>query len=107
MITIVRNVKTGATTQTGTPVAPTSESVKAEAHSRILAICPEWKQRNLTAQATLLAEKGRSNWSADELAAWTAGEDIWTQIAAIRAASDTIEALDPIPDDYNADSRWP
>ena len=107
MITFSRNVETGATGQTGTPEAPTSQSVQGEAHSRIVTICPEWKQRNLTAQAAILAEKGRSNWSAEELAAWIAGEAIWAQIAAIRAASDTIEALDPIPADFNDDSRWP
>lgn len=86
--------------------APTAADVKAEAMRRILAICPEWKQRNLTAQASILAEKGRDNWTADELAAWNAGEAIWASIKAIRAASDVIEAMDPIPADYAADSRW-
>lgn len=86
------------------PVPP--ENVKAEAYRRIVAICPEWKQRNLTAQATILAEKGRANWTAEELAAWDAGEAIWQSIAAIRAASDVIEAMDPIPQDYMDDKHW-
>lgn len=86
------------------PVPP--ENVKAEAYRRIVAICPEWKQRNLTAQAVLLVEKGRSNWTAEEQAAWDAGEAIWSQIAAIRAASDVLEALDPIPTDYMDDKHW-
>lgn len=85
----------------------TVEMVKAEAHRRIVTICPEWKQRNLTAQATILAEKGRANWTAEELAAWNAGEAIWAQIAAIRAASDTIEAMDPIPPDFAESEVWP
>ena len=90
-------------------VAPTipPEMVKAEAHSRIVAFCPEWKQRNLTAQAAILAEKGRDNWSTDEVAAWEAGEAIWAQIAAIRAASDVIEADTPISPDFATDTRWP
>lgn len=83
-----------------------AQSVKDEAYRRIVAICPEWKQRNLTAQATILAEKGRANWTADELAAWEAGEAIWQSIAAIRAASDEIEAMDPIPQDFAEDSYW-
>lgn len=82
------------------------EAVKAEAMRRILAICPEWKQRNLTAQAAILAEKGRASWTADELAAWNAGRAIWDQIAAIRSRSDAIEAMDPIPADFADDQHW-
>lgn len=81
--------------------------VKREAQRRILAIVPAWKQRNLLAQATILAKKGEANWTAQEQAAWAAGEAIWTQVAAIRAASDVIEALDPIPTDFDDDARWP
>ena len=96
------------------PPAPTPEqvraeqieAVKAEAMRRILVICPEWKQRNLTAQAAILAEKGRASWTADELAAWNAGRAIWDQIAAIRSRSDVIEAMDPIPADFADDQHW-
>lgn len=66
--------------------------IKAEAMRRILAICPEWKQRNLLAQATVLLRKDVANWTPDDQAAWNAGEAIWQRIAAIRAASDTMEA---------------
>ena len=82
------------------------EAVKAEAMRRILAICTEWKQRNLTAQAAILAEKGHAGWTADELAAWNAGKAIWDQIAAIRSRSDAIEAMDPIPADFADDQHW-
>jgi hypothetical protein len=81
-------------------------AIKAEAERRILAICPEWKQRNLTAQAAILAEKGRSQWTAGELDAWTTGEALWAQVAAIRAASDALEAMDPIPEDITDDTHW-
>ncbi len=89
------------------PVTVTPQMVKREAHRRIVAVVPEWKQRNLTAQATLLAEKGRSAWTADELRDWNAGFAIWSQVAAIRAASDAIEAMNPIPVDFDDDRRWP
>lgn len=91
------------------PPAPepvTVGQVKAEARRRIIAICPEWKQRNLTAQAAILAKKGPENWTAEEQAAWDAGEALWTQIAAIRAKSDQIEVMDPIPQDYRDDGYW-
>jgi len=91
---------------TVTATTPTVAHVRAEAARRILAIAPEWKQRNLTAQAAILAEKGRDNWTAAEEAAWTAGSAIWASVAVIRTASDVIEALDPIPNDYWLDSRW-
>lgn len=91
------------------PAAPaiTAEQVKAEAERRILAIVPAWKQRNLTAQAVILAKIGEANWTTEQAAAWAAGEAVWGSVAAIRAASDVIEALNPIPQDYADDARWP
>lgn len=88
------------------PPAPTVADVKAEAMRRILAICTEWRQRNLTARAAELADKGRANWTADELAEWNAGAAIWAQIKHIREVSDQIESIDPIPADYTSDHYW-
>jgi len=87
-------------------IPATVEMVKAEAGRRIIAICPEWKQRNLTAQAAQLAKKGEANWTPEEQAAWDAGEALWNQIAAIRAKSDLLEAMNPIPVDYTLDTYW-
>ena len=84
----------------------TVAAVRREAYRRIVAICPEWRQRNLTAQATILAEKGRANWTDAELAAWTAGRAIWDQIDALRAKSNTLEAMDTIPANFADDSYW-
>lgn len=92
---------------TVTDIPATVEMVKAEAYRRIIAICPEWKQRNLTAQAAQLAKKGETNWTPEEAAAWAAGEAIWNQIAAIRAASGVIEAMDPIPVAFMDEIYWP
>lgn len=65
--------------------------VKAEAGSRILRILPDWKQRNLTARAVELQDKGRANWTADELAEWESGDTVWTWVKAVRAASNEFE----------------
>lgn len=99
---VVRELKPGELDFT---VAP--EEVKREAMRRVLAVAPEWKQRNLTAQAVILTNKGKASWTAEERAAWAAGEAIWDHIAAIRAASDVLEAADPIPADFADDKHWP
>jgi hypothetical protein len=80
--------------------------IKAEAGRRIIEIAEEWKQRNLIAQATLLLAKGPANWSEDDIAAWTAGELIWTQIAQIRAKSDELEAQGCTLDELADDATW-
>lgn len=81
--------------------------IKDKAYTDIIAIAPEWKQRNLTAQATLLLRKGEANWTPAEQAAWVAGEAVWIQIASIRAASDTDEqAVREIGDDGDALVAW-
>jgi hypothetical protein len=101
------NVKTGEVDRIELPPLPvTVDDVKREAERRILVIIPAWKQRNLTAQAAILAAKGRDNWTPDELAAWEAGAALWAQVEAIRAASDVIEAMNPIPQDYREDKYW-
>lgn len=102
------NVTTGqVTTEVFPDPTPAPEDVKLEANRRILDFIPEWKQRNLTAQAAQLAEKGRANWTPEELAAWNAGLAIWAHVVAIRMASDALEAMDPIPSNYTADAHWP
>lgn len=89
-----------------TAIPVTAERVKAEAYRRIIGIVPEWKQRNLTARATVLLKKGEANWSEDEAAEWAAGEAIWAQVDAIRDASDTLEGKSPIPQDFTDDRHW-
>jgi hypothetical protein len=81
-------------------------AVKAEAARRILKACPEWKQRNLIAQAAILAEKGRANWTEAEHAAWEEREAIWRRIEEIRAASDRLEAAPGMVSDVSDDAHW-
>ena len=66
-------------------------TVKSLAMRKIIAIVPEWKQRNLLARATQLLRKKEANWTAGDLAAWNAGQAIWDRIVAIRSASDVGE----------------
>lgn len=63
------------------------QDVKAEANRRILAILPEWKQRNYTARAV---EKVAAGEVGDD--EWNDMQTAWQQIKAIRVASDAIEA---------------
>ena len=88
-------------------VAADPAPIKAEAMRRILAIVPEWKQRNLTARAAELLLIGEANWSIEEQAEADDMQAVWDQVCAIRAASDAIEAMDPRPPDITADALWP
>jgi len=87
-------------------IPATVEMVKEEAQRRIYEILPDWKQRNLTARAAELAIKGVQNWSLEEQAEVAAGQALWDQIKVIRAKSDELEAMDPIPVDYIDDKYW-
>ena len=87
----------------------TVEQVKTEAGRRILALMPEWKQRNYTARMTELLKiyAVSGTWTAKEQAEVGFLEGEWAKAKAIREASDTIEAMNPIPVDYTNDKYWP
>lgn len=100
------------------PVLPAQ--VKAEASRRILAALPIWKQMNMNArsnelfriQAGYMRDTDNTFQPARGLTAEEAAEEValrqaWDWVKAVRAASNTIEAMDPIPQDYAADARWP
>jgi len=38
---------------------------------------------------------------------WDAVRDLWRYVRQVRQAAKTIAELDPVPDDYDDDSRWP
>jgi hypothetical protein len=84
-------------------------AVKAEARRRILARFPEWRQANMTARGVELLNIRvvAGSWTAPQ--AQEAGElgAAWDWIKAVRAASNAIEALAPIPADFASDTRWP
>ena len=66
--------------------------IKAEAGRRILLIVPDWKQRNLLSEAVVLLDKGRAQWTPEEVAMWDAGKVMWLQAKAIRTKSDELES---------------
>ena len=71
------------------------EAVRAEAGRRILAVAPEFRQRNLTARAVeIVMEHGAdpADWPGEVQAEVAAGMAVWAAIKAIRAASDVAEA---------------
>jgi hypothetical protein len=82
------------------------EGVKREASKRILAIAPEWKQRNMLARSAQFLRIGEANLTQEQRDEVFAIEFIWETIQMIRAKSDLIEAMDPIPPDYTDDKYW-
>ena len=67
--------------------------IKDEANRRILAVLPEWKQRNLTAQSVKLINAGRTrSLTAEEENQLSDIENVWdTLVKPIRDYSDELE----------------
>jgi len=82
------------------------EGVKREASKRILGIAPDYKQRNMLARSVELLRIGETNLTQEQRDEVLAIELIWETIQMIRARSDAIEAMQPIPSDYAADKYW-
>lgn len=87
--------------------AVTPAAIKAEASRRILAIAPEWRQRNALARALQLQERLNAGWplTAEEQAEREALHALWAAVNAIRTRSDELEQT--LPDDYTDDAQWP
>jgi hypothetical protein len=85
------------------------DAVKAEARRRITQRFPDWKQANMTARGVELTFKLAQGQSLDaqEAAEVAALQAAWSWIKAVRAASDAIEALAPMPADFASDTHWP
>lgn len=82
-------------------------AVKAEAQRRIFDRFPQWKQANMTARAVEIVRMGEGNWTPEVKTEADALDGAWAWIKSVRDASNTIEALDPIPSDFSDDARWP
>jgi len=89
--------------------------IKAEAQRRIIALTGAAdlngclvKQLNATMRANELNDKriGGAQLTEDEEAEAAGLRALAAGIKAIRARSDAIEALSPIPADFDADQRW-
>ncbi len=82
--------------------------IKAKAGSLILAIAPEWKQRNILARTVELRDIQDSRaLTAEEYAEKDAAQAVWDSIKAIRAHSDTLEADVEAGKTVNISSGWP
>jgi hypothetical protein len=89
--------------------APSVAAVKAEAGRRIDAVLPDYKQRNVMAWGleTIMAYGiDPADWPAPLQAINSQAQAAWAAIKEIRAKSDEIEAMDPIPADFRNDSYW-
>lgn len=86
------------------PLAPAvvAEQVKSAASRIILELLPDWQQRNFIARGAELIRKVQLGGALtqDELDEETAMQALWAKVKAIRAKSDELEALSPIPADY-------
>lgn len=91
-----------------TPPPATEEDIKVEAQRRIVAFCPEWKQRNMMMEKIDLLDKKRSSpltFTQAEQDRLDLINDAIAHINAIRSASDTLEGT--LPTDYTDDTHWP
>ncbi len=89
--------------------AVTAFDVKAEACRRIEAILPDYKQRNVLAfglEAVMTYGSDPADWPAGLRAVNADMQAKWAAIKLIRARSDELEAMNPIPADYRADRHW-
>lgn len=91
------------------PIGEQRQAIKDEAGRRILAVADIHKQRNLLAQSAFLARQARVNGSLtpEETALEDSLLAVWQWIEAVRARSDELELVDPIPLDYQDDAQWP
>lgn len=84
--------------------------IKKEAGRRIELLAPEWKQRNATARGLELTVKlvrnGVNALTPEEQAEEAAMDALWAEVKRLRGVSDTLEAMDPPPQDYADDKHW-
>lgn len=96
-------------TVTRKPIELQIEAVRTECGRRIYTAFPQWKQANYTARATELFEKKADAiaLSPEEVVELAALKSVWDWIKTVRAASNALEVLDPIPRNYQDDQHWP
>lgn len=83
----------------------TADSVRNEAHRRIVRVAPEWQQRNLLARSLELADIRHSRpLNAEELSEADGVRAVWAEISRLRAVSNTLEPNPP--EDFAADHYW-
>lgn len=91
------------------PKPTTPGQVKAECRRRILAIMTEDQQRNTLAAgqaATMQYGADPSNWPPELQSRQATAMAAWAEIERLRARSNEIEAMNPIPDELTGDALW-
>ena len=93
-----------------------ADHVRREAARRMIALVGARDERHLNVlisnaqrEALRLLKKGEANWTPEEVARAAEFEQIDAAIEAIRAASNAMEAENPVPTGaaMNTDPRWP
>src|SRR4051812_27136412 len=90
-------------------ISVTADMIKAEAARRIEGIMPDYEQRNALAlgqETTQLYGADPADWPAERKAINDGIQAKWAAIKAIRAASNRIEQIKPIPADFRDDTYW-
>ena len=89
------------------PEPVTAADIKGEAERRILALLPDWKQRNLNSRGVelVLALVGNRGWTPEEAAEAATIQAQWDRVKAIRARSDELARM--LPGDFAANRNWP
>ncbi len=84
---------------------PTQEDLRTEAQRRILAVLPDWKQRNNLSRMLELYRKGEANWSTGERAEVAIIDANWNWLKSVRTTSDELKITSPV--DFTDDKHWP
>lgn len=74
--------------------------INTEAHRRIVADFPDWKQRNALTRLMVLQQNGEANWTVEERKEVEAIRAQWDRVEAIRAAAKLAKAT-------GAEPVWP
>ncbi len=107
-------------TMSDTPKDVLDQMIRDEASRRIVAVYPEWVQRNLSARAQHLTrietgvsidDQGQKQparpLTAEERSEEMTIADVWRWIGAVRDASNTIQGSPPADGNISGDTRWP
>lgn len=91
------------------PRPVTVAEVKAECNRRVLDVMVEYTQRNtLAAGMAMITQYGPdpTTWPVEKQTKYNDSIMQWAEIERLRARSDAIEAMNPIPSDYTNDTYW-
>ena len=88
-------------------------AVRGEAQRRMMALLGartsahlEIKISNGSREAIRLLRKGEANWTQEEATSAAQLQQADQAVEGIRAASNVLEAMDPVPDNYKHDKHW-